>query len=211
MTFGLVISVYKEDISYLNDILEHFTNIYIYLKDETRYESIQQTYNNKKISIKVLENIGRESQTYVYHIEKYYNNLEDKILFIQGNPFDHIKYSILLEYITNNNFYDFYDFYDFIGLSNYMVICDEFGNPHHPNLSVKETYKQICKFLPFKKIIPDIYNFYQGAQFIVSRKNIHNYPIEMYSFLENEHRVNKDLPYVLERLWSYILDDSFKK
>ena len=37
-------------------------------------------------------NEGRDVETYVYHISKYYDNLGDYTLFLQANPFDHIKH-----------------------------------------------------------------------------------------------------------------------
>lgn len=38
-----------------------------------------------------LENIGRESHTFLYHIFTRYETLADITIFLQGNPFDHIN------------------------------------------------------------------------------------------------------------------------
>ena len=196
MTVGLVLSVYKENIEYLSSITKHFTNIYIYLKDKTRYEEIKKQYNSTNIKIHILENIGRESQTYLYHIHTYYEILEDYIYFLQGHPFDHIKYNVLLEYIRNEKKESFFP------LGNKIYMCDGNGFPHHRGLPIKEFYTIIK---PTNNI--SLFYFYPGAQFIVSKKNIQKNSQEFYLLLDKTHTTVEKLPWILERLWKYILDE----
>ena len=195
MSVGIVISVYKENIEYLKNIVDHFTNIYIYLKDETRYEEIKKEYNNENIIIQVLENIGRESQTYLFHMHTYYTMLEDHIYFIQGHPFDHIRTDLLREHITNKTIGPF------IGLGNKIFMCDGNGYPHHGGLPITNYFNTISS----KNI--SIYYFYPGAQFIVSKQNIQQHSKEYYLNLDKSHRTIEQLPWILERLWKYILEN----
>lgn len=78
MSTRLVIAKYKEDISWINKIKNH--NITVYDKSEVPVED----------SIK-LPNVGRECHTFLYHIVKNYDNLDDITVFLQGNPFEHIQ------------------------------------------------------------------------------------------------------------------------
>ena len=45
-----------------------------------------------------LPNVGREGHTYLHHIVNEYNNLADRTLFLQGNPYGRYVYSPLRRY-----------------------------------------------------------------------------------------------------------------
>ena len=76
MNVELVIARYNEDLSWLNKVKNKKITIY------NKGESIKEKY------IK-LDNIGRESHTYLYHIINNYDNLSDITIFSQGDPFFH--------------------------------------------------------------------------------------------------------------------------
>jgi hypothetical protein len=38
-----------------------------------------------------LKNVGREAETFLYHIISNYNNLDDVTVFLQANPFEHLQ------------------------------------------------------------------------------------------------------------------------
>jgi len=75
---SLIIARYTEDIDWV-----------------TAYNDIAIVYNKGHydlVGIKNvihIENIGREGHTYLYHIIHNYENLTDRVIFSQGNPFDH--------------------------------------------------------------------------------------------------------------------------
>jgi hypothetical protein len=74
----LVIARYKEDIQWAlpyNDIA------IVYNKGEPNLTGF--------VNIVKIDNIGREGHTYLHHIIKNYSNLSDRVIFCQGNPFDH--------------------------------------------------------------------------------------------------------------------------
>ena len=69
-TLGLVVALYNEDCSWIHKLIEiPNIKIYIYLKNPARLPDIQKEFPN--CIIEVLENQGRESHTYLYHIIKY--------------------------------------------------------------------------------------------------------------------------------------------
>ena len=90
MSTRLVITKYKEDISWINKIKNH--NITVYDKSEFPV----------KDSIK-LPNVGRECHTFLYHIVKNYDNLDDITVFLQGNPFEHIQVIMGWQYFNLPN------------------------------------------------------------------------------------------------------------
>jgi hypothetical protein len=79
--YQIVVSRYNEDITWLLPFKE-ITIIY--------NKGDNHNLLNKFTTIQ-LENVGRESHTYLYHIIKNYDNLADKTIFFQGK-IDEIKY-----------------------------------------------------------------------------------------------------------------------
>lgn len=102
-TIDIVIARYQEDISWLKEIPEYI-NIYVYNKNSEyslirRWNAgrfiITRISNNEDLKLpdraKVvhLQNIGRESDTYLTHIIDHYDTLADITIFCQGDPFPH--------------------------------------------------------------------------------------------------------------------------
>ena len=76
MKKSIIISRFNEDINWLKD-LKDFRKIIIYNKGNS-------LSNHDNFQIINLDNVGRESHTWIYHIVKNYNNLDDIIIFLQG-------------------------------------------------------------------------------------------------------------------------------
>ena len=74
---NIVVSKYGEDIDWVKKI-NHKVTIY------------DKSNNPVEGSIK-LKNVGREGETFLYHIVNNYNNLDDVTVFLQGNPFEHLQ------------------------------------------------------------------------------------------------------------------------
>lgn len=94
----------QENIYYIKYIGEKFDNKVVSLIVSRYNENIEWAYAyddiaiiyNKGleldipfINIQKLINVGREGHTYLYHIIENYNNLSNKTIFIQGDPFIH--------------------------------------------------------------------------------------------------------------------------
>ena len=89
----IVVSRFNEKVDWL---LPYKDITIIYNKGE--YVKILQNFNYIE-----LENIGRESHTYLYHIINNYNNLSDKTIFFQGKINDHAILDIE-DYFKEENF-----------------------------------------------------------------------------------------------------------
>ena len=160
----VVVSRYSENLSWVNQVPKE-CKVTIYNKG-----------NDLEFSCIKLNNIGRESHTYIRHIVDNYNNLSDYTIFVQGNPFDHSPG--LIGYIENilnleeNN-------KDFSWLTSNMFRTD-FEYKREPNMSVcpyiKFAYETIFGESPdFEAFI-----FGGGAQFCVSKSRIQERPLSFY-------------------------------
>ena len=84
MDYHVIIAKYKEDISWLEAMDK--SHIYLYDKGFTENNSIKGFAHYEQ-----RPNVGRESETYLYHIIKHYDNLPDFLILLQGNPFYHFQ------------------------------------------------------------------------------------------------------------------------
>lgn len=113
----IVVSLYNEKVDWINKLEKlNKYEIYVYNKSKGCPKEIESRVREKKIIYEELENVGRESHTYLYHIRKHWRTLGDKIFFTQAEPFDHIDpkndnatneffFSLLDDFFNND--YDF--------------------------------------------------------------------------------------------------------
>jgi hypothetical protein len=85
---NIVVAKYNENIDWTKKINHKVT---IYDKSDNPIQG----------SIK-LKNVGREGETFLYHIVNNYNNLDDVTVFLQGNPFDHLQILVGWRAITSD-------------------------------------------------------------------------------------------------------------
>lgn len=181
-----VIAKYNENVDWVNDLKHPYI---IYDKSDLPVKGS-----------KVLKNVGREGETFLYHIVNNYDNLDDITVFLQANPFDHLQ--ILsgwrgitdkkeIEYVINKMNTEINDSTPFTTF--YQVL---YNNPYNVNgVDVKEA----CL-----KYYGESYDFFTtspGAQYIVPKQYILSRPLE---FWKNLHRAmyNNELNgYCQEALW----------
>lgn len=93
MEVELVIARYNENLNWITNVPNNIKiTIYNKGKDDLHFKSIK------------IPNVGRESNTYLYHIIKNYKKLSNKTIFTQGNPFDHCP-----NFLKLLKFYDKYE------------------------------------------------------------------------------------------------------
>lgn len=157
----VVVSKYQEDMAWLSE-LKDIDKITIYDKSDTPLQN--------SIS---LPNIGREAHTYLQHIINNYDNLCDYVIFLQGNPKEHLTREL-------NSLSDLPKFDDFYPL-NTELSCDMSGLPHHGMLDIDKII-----FDQYFIDRPEGVTFTMGAQFIVSRSSILSRKREFYELLIRE-------------------------
>jgi hypothetical protein len=199
----IVIAKYNEDITWAKELKEAI----IYNKNDTsnigNIDDKNDTINEKTMVIP-LPNVGREGHTYYKYIYDNYEDLSDYTMFLQGHPFDH--YSNI-----NNQFFEDIrqkikkgKLKNFTPLGN-VLYCNINHCKYHPEpLPIKQVYKKIFNknAFPYMK-----FKFVQGAQFIVSKKQILKRPKAFYlkivKMLENDK--NPIEGFVIERFHKLIL------
>lgn len=204
----LVVARYREDVSWLKEFdSEHF-DIYCYNKGEPMEPN---TLPSHVVQIP-LHNVGREANTYLYHILLMHNRpMTDYVVFLQGHPFDHIGgrnasdlKNTILEHTKHG-----------VDASTIMYnVCDE-DMDKFPELHMSKYMNHFGFHCNKDK---NMITFVPGAQFIIHKDDILRNPISFYQELfdysnhdyynhhppQREFVVSEITAYTIERLWLYI-------
>jgi len=215
LTKSIVLSRYSENVGWISDFDEEGIDIYIYNKG-----NISPGVKSKNIKVINRPNLGRESESFLYHIVENYDNLSDLIVFTQAWPFDNIP--SFFDYIDNDlMLQDAENYFNWYG-EQYKT-CDENGAPEiypiasgHPNefnRTLKTIYEQV-----FEKECPKEITFKSNGSFCITKDLILNNKKEIYekliTFLTYEEQVDYDgafkyNPYeghIIERMWGLIFN-----
>ncbi len=189
LKIDLVVAKYKEDVSWVEEVKSKY-NVIVYSKDE----------NETNSDFEILPNVGRESQTYVHHIIKNFENLADCTIFTQGYPFDHkgdfVRHISEIDYLNIDKFLP-------IGVGTYT--CDDNGNPHHPGLQCGlYTEELLGEYRNY-------FEFYPGALFVLTKSAILEKGIKYFQRLNDIHYECNDFPWMVERLWGHIFNYDYNK
>ena len=203
----LVVAKYNEDTNWLVDsLIQENCRIFLYNKGND--------FDGPKFHhYEALQNIGRESHTYLTHITKNYESLADKTIFLQGHPFDH----------CDDNFYDFINAvkdqdFDYLPLCSQLRDYKQYkrqytfaktitANPvEHPSLQMTPTFKTV---MGENVEVPEEFFFAAGAQFACSKETLLIHSKSFYEKTLNLHfkenfNLYLNLPFALERMWPYI-------
>ena len=84
----LVVAAYEEDLSWLQKYLPYVNHVHIYCKSHkycTRGIGDAIAQQPSLFTVRSLSNLGRESNTYLYHIKQNYDNLPARTVFTMGS------------------------------------------------------------------------------------------------------------------------------
>lgn len=193
MTYSIVVAKYKENVDWLGNYIDKYP-IFLYDKGGEKYN-----YNNS-LKVEYLENIGRESHTYLHHIIKNYDNLTDYVIFTQGKYRDHI--SNFNNLFKNKNCYFHPHYYP----KNFRLKSyDGKLTANNENLTFGQWFE--------KYIDKDIDTFHfkmkYGAIFTIRKENILSRPKQFYEDLYKQLQkggTNPELGHFFERSWYYIFN-----
>jgi len=203
MSYKIVVARYNENIEWLKS---EMSNCIIYNKG-----------NKLNICNEILlENVGRESETYLHYIITNYHILPDVVVFTQARISDHkgrddVNYLITiknqaLQHSKSTNFSMHND-------EGRCIHFDKEWNLRPDGFYLKDNYKNNnpITFLEwFKRNIninyPNPICIYCNAIFAVKKENIINKPLEYYQklALEVNHHMNSAEGHFFERSWYYI-------
>ncbi len=207
MSNAIVISRYNENLYWVSDLIRKY-KITIYNKGEI--------INNDLTSTKIIriKNVGRESHTWIYHIYKNYNNLDQNTLFLQGRIDD-------LNCMVFKNIDNY-----FLGLENNTFCASRLGmlTPLHwkKNINIQSDirYKEDWEKMMisrnqdgFRKFalkcfgdVPLFLPTSYGGCFAVKKESILKYKKEFYFELLNylSQHVHPIEAHYMERLWCFM-------
>ena len=151
MTVELVIAKYQEDMTWIHDPAFQDIRITIYDKSNTPISRVP-----KNSTVIPLQNPGgNEAHTYLWHMSQRYTTFSEYTAFVQGNPFDHIDYATLVDYVQHPRD-------TFVWLAHTIFQCDENALPHHAGLPLSQIYAAANG-----RITPSTFHFGVGGQFMI--------------------------------------------
>jgi hypothetical protein len=191
-SLDVVISHYKEDLSWIDTILPTHARIFIYSKSD-EIPNCKAKYIHVK-----LDNVGREGHTYLYHIiSNYDNSLSENTLFLPGSceiKVKNIQVKLLMEnlgklkfnsiLLTSNNFV----IKSLIDYGHNRIIkagyCSSHESNKHSNCDlIQYKFKTMDEFKTYFHINTPYYVF-QGI-FMIKTSQIFNRTLDYYTDLIN--------------------------
>ena len=201
----LIIARYNEDLKWLEKYKDF--KIVIYNKGKV-------LKNNSNFQIINIENVGRESHTWLYHIVQNYKKLDNINIFLQGKIDDLgcMAYSDPHEYLRNINKYGFsVSRFGLLGPSHWKWNIGIENDKRYKNQWLNnEITKSNLGFRNFAiKMFPKIPLFVStsyGGCFAVKKEKILQYDVCFYKKLLNILKKSKNPieGHYMERLWCYI-------
>ncbi len=190
---GIVIARYKEDISWINQIDLTKIKVYIYNKGP------KITTLKRNVYYEEIPNLGRESDTYLYHIIKNYNKLEEKIIFTQANFTDHCGSIRKLLDMFNSTLWGTH------GYDRHFRLAYWGGNLEREkeNLNFGQWMEKYVD-----KVETNNFRWNVGAIFCVSKNKILSRKIEYYrdTLRPQLQTLNPEVGHYFERAWYYIFN-----
>jgi hypothetical protein len=178
----IVISRFKEDLSWTRNLHDLDYKVTVYNKFEGQ---------------NLLQNVGKESHTYLTHIVNNYDNLADITVFLQGDPFAHC--SDILQ--TLNDMQHLTSKIQYYGLSDGLIICDGNGRPHcgKNHLPLAKLYEYL-----FNLKSPEVFVCNPAGQFAVKNDVIYRNSKSLYEKALNTltYDVNPIEGFCMERMWT---------
>jgi hypothetical protein len=207
MSYKIVVARYNESIEWL---MSEINQCLIYNKGE-------------KLNVEneiILENIGRESETYLHYIITNYNNLPDVVVFTQAKISDHIaqetddiKYLLNFKNEALKN--DKSTPIVIHSQTNINMCWDKNWNVNNNIFFLQDNYLNNTPITFedwFKKHInikyPNPIKIYKNAIFAVKKELILNHPLDYYKelILQVNHHINSTEGHFFERSWYYIFN-----
>lgn len=208
MTCSIVVAHFRENLDWIRNIsLLDLSNVYIYSKDSTIPK--HGVCDLPIVRHKYLPNIGRESHTYITHCIDNYNNLDDFIIFLQGDSMVHginpkvinswIEQSKRSDFMYTNNFREYPLNW---GLRNGRL--DHWYTPTQKSkYNMDDWFKEYITTDHIEK-----YRIYYNGIFGVSKKLIQSRPIQDYRIILNNElsTINPEAGHYMERSWYYLFN-----
>lgn len=175
--FEIVVARYSEDLSWAknNSVVNNDTN------EQTTLLECCTIYNKGQdidLPCTKLENIGHEGHTYIHHIIENYDNLADYTMFVQGDPFGHMRptgisfYDHVAQVLNGENLPNFF----WLNTHMFRTDFEYIREPYSKWPNVRYAYERVFGEEP----LFETWIFGGGAQFCVSKEQILKRPLSFY-------------------------------
>ena len=208
----IIVARYNEKLEWLNE--EPFNKYPVIIYNKGPNDNFMKTNMIKNIIN--LDNVGRESHTYLYHVINNYDNLSNVTIFLPGSSSASYKKTKALNVFNNisennNNIFSCMKENLYETQKNFTI--DYWLLSNEDNKTINSDAKI---FLSDKRPFGDWYNHFfknkdincitYNSIFAVSKKTILNKPIEFYKSLLNEvnENHNPETNHYLERSWASV-------
>ena len=201
----LVVARYEEDLRWLRRVPKD-VRITIFNKGASPVLPPGLSHR-EDITVKPLQNEGREAHSYLTHIVERYTSLATVTVFCQGHPFDHAPdFHDQLRVLAETRETEPFLWFGFLEETD-----DPLGKrlfvPWSKNLERKELSTGRLHEELFGLPSPALFHFRVGAQFSVSREAAHRRPIEFYRRALEFSTALSLAAHSYERLWDRIFGD----
>ena len=215
---SFIIARYNEDLEWT--ITEPFNKYKYIVYNKGSNENFNKTNIEKIIN---LENVGRESHTYLYHVINNYDNLDDAIIFLSGSldktnelaPFNkNIIGKKLISLIESEDRAVFYGFEtDDLKKKFYDFKLDNWGSSYNPNNQLNGEIKLFPSDprpygIWFSKHFGDINvrNYCFCGIFSIDKRDIIQHSLAYYKCLIKDLEVhsNPEVGHYFERSWAAV-------
>lgn len=223
----VVVAHYKEDLKWISPYLSKIDRLYLYCKDETECRrGLPSDLKGANLIVEHLPNEGRETNTYLHHIIKYYGNLSDRTVFtlasLNGNWMRNLSFTFALTEPENENRYCYPDkmfqqllLYQLPSLKREGAVSTHLGDGYKNKLVTNlnfASHRPLGEWMQhhFKKDLFSKKCRYgyskHGAIFSVSRDEVRSYSLELYRelLLENTGKDLLESGYFMERIWRFM-------
>lgn len=213
-TIEIIISRYNEDLEWVNEYPFNQFQYIVYNKGVN--EDFCKNNVNQIIN---LQNVGRESHTYLYHIVQNYEKLSNIVIFFPGSLNLNYKKEKAIKILNNIIFTKFMNAY-FVGhyqgdifesFKDFMLNYSKCTNLQNFSLN-PESELQLCRLRPYGKWyryffrnIKARWNTYWGT-FSIDKRDIIQHPKIKYEILLNtvSNSSNPESSHYMERSWGAI-------
>lgn len=204
----VIISRYSEDLSWLKD----------YNFDYLILNKGSDLSDDKSIKV---PNIGNNQRDIFQYIVENYDSLPDRMVFIQGNPFDHCNQSKFNDLLENKQLTAIESFNESINgsWSRFNDGYEEINNSWYIG-SHNSSHNQTCIWNSFDDFMNHLFTNYvrlewirftPGSQYIITPNEVYNYPKSFWEYLMNIlHKNSMTEGHIIERALWLILQGKYK-
>ena len=211
-----VITRYNEKLDWVNFVLKFVDFIYIYNKGDNEDMFDTPLESTEKIEIIKLPNIGRIDHTIAYHIDKYIDNLPERLIFIPGSillcRYKERYLEAILKRINlvKERFNGFYSPRFHIVSKNFNYNIDDYKAESNCNRNDNKFIKSdYADFQEWKKALIDTRDMRYVAMrgmFIVCKENILHIDKKIYKTLIENLSIGDNIEngHFAERIWAHL-------